>query len=48
VGTNVVDMDTGAANYQWTDHSGADPGTGGVWYFQVTTYNANCPAEGPF
>jgi hypothetical protein len=48
VGSNVVDMDAGAANYQWTDHSGADPGPGGVWYYQVTTYNANCPAEGPF
>jgi hypothetical protein len=48
VGTNVVDMDQSAPNYQWTDHSGADPGPGGVWYFQVTTYNANCPAEGPF
>jgi hypothetical protein len=48
VGTNVVDMDQIAPNYQWTDHSGADPGPGGVWYYQVTTYNANCPAEGPF
>jgi len=48
VGTNVVDMDQSAPNYQWTDHSGADPGSGGVWYYQVTTYNANCPAEGPF
>ncbi len=48
VATNVVDMDAGTPNYQWTDHSGDDPGPGGVWYFQVTTYNANCPAEGPF
>jgi hypothetical protein len=48
VGSNVVDMDAGTPNYQWTDHSGADPGPGGVWYYQVTTYNANCPAEGPF
>jgi hypothetical protein len=48
VGTNVVDMDQSAPNYQWTDHSGADPGPGGVWYYQVTAYNADCPAEGPF
>ena len=48
VGSNVVDMDAGAANYQWTDHSGADPGPGGVWYYQVTTFNSACPAEGPF
>jgi hypothetical protein len=47
-GTNVADMDAGTANYQWTDHSGDDPGSGGVWYYEVTTYNANCPAEGPF
>jgi hypothetical protein len=48
VGSNVVDMDAGAANYQWTDHSGDDPAPSSVWYFQVTTYNLNCPAEGPF
>jgi len=48
VGTNVVDMDASAANYQWTDHSGADPTPSLVWYYQVTTYNATCPAEGPF
>ncbi len=48
VGTNVVDMDAGAVNYQWTDSSGADPGPGGVWYYLITTYNNNCPAEGPF
>jgi hypothetical protein len=48
VGSNVVDMDAGAANYQWTDHSGDDPTPSLVWYFQVTTYNLNCPAEGPF
>jgi hypothetical protein len=47
-GTNVVDMDVGAANYQWTDHSGDDPTPGTVWYYEVTTYNNNCPAEGPF
>jgi hypothetical protein len=48
VGTNVVDMDQGTPNYQWTDHSGDDPGPGGVWYYQVTAYSSYCPAEGPF
>lgn len=47
-GSNVADMDEGTPNYQWTDHSGDDPGPGGVWYYEVTTYNAVCPAEGPF
>ncbi|NMC00358.1 MAG: hypothetical protein GYA35_08785, partial [Thermoanaerobaculaceae bacterium] len=48
VGSNVVDMDQGTANYQWTDHSGDDPSPSSIWYYQVTTYNNNCPAEGPF
>jgi len=48
VGSNVVDMDAGTLNYQWTDHSGADPSPSTVWYYEVTTYNASCPAEGPF
>lgn len=48
VGSNVVDMDQSTPNYQWTDHSGDAPGPGGVWYYQVTTYNLNCPAKGPF
>lgn len=47
-GSNVVDMDQSTPNYQWTDHSGDDPGPGGIWYYQLTTYNLNCPAEGPF
>jgi len=46
--SNVVDMDQAAPNYQWTDTSGDDPGTGGIWYYQVTAYNDYCPAEGPF
>lgn len=45
---NVVDLNARNANTQWTDHSGADPGSGRVWYYQVTTYNSTCPAEGPF
>ena len=45
--TNCVDMDASAANYQWTDSSGDIPPSG-VWYYLVTTYNENCPAEGPF
>lgn len=48
VGSNVVDMDSGTVNYQWTDHSNDDPGPGNIWYYQVTTYNDNCPGEGPF
>lgn len=48
VGSNVVDMDAGTPNYQWTDHSGDEPGPGGIWYYQVTAYNAYCSAEGPF
>jgi hypothetical protein len=44
IGTNVVDMDAGTPNYQYTDFTG----DAGDWYYQVTTYNANCPAEGPF
>jgi hypothetical protein len=47
VGTNVVDMDQITGNYQWTDSSGDVPPSG-IWYYLVTTYNANCPAEGPF
>ncbi len=45
--SNCVDMDAGAVNYQWTDSSG-DTSPSGVWYYLVTTYNDNCPAEGPF
>ena len=47
VATNVVDMDEGTPNIQWTDTSGDAPGSG-TWYYQVTAYNAYCPAEGPF
>jgi len=51
VATNIVDMDAGASNIQWTDFSNDDPGGGGIWYYEVTAYNSNCPndsAEGPF
>ncbi len=48
MGTNIVDCDAGAPNYQWTDSSGDDPSPSAVWYYLVTTYNDNCPAEGPF
>lgn len=44
VGSDVVDMDEGAANKQWVDHSGA-PGT---FYYQVAAFNNACPAEGPW
>jgi hypothetical protein len=51
VGSNVVDMDIEAPDYQWTDQSGEDPPEGEIWYYQVNTYSALCPpetAEGPF
>jgi len=44
IGTNVVDMDQAAANYQYTDSTGAS----GTWYYEVTAYNSYCSAEGPF
>jgi hypothetical protein len=44
LGSNVVDMDAAMPNYQYTDFTGAT----GTWYYQVTAYNAYCPAEGPF
>ncbi|HQO21285.1 MAG TPA: FG-GAP-like repeat-containing protein [Acidobacteriota bacterium] len=47
VATNIVDMDQITGNYQWTDSSGDVPPSG-TWYYLVTTYNDNCPAEGPF
>jgi hypothetical protein len=48
IATNIVDMDQGTPNNQWTDTSGDDPGPGNIWYYQVTAYNANCAIEGPF
>jgi len=45
--TNVVDMDAATANLQWVDTSGA-VSPSGVWYYQVTAFNAACGAEGPF
>jgi hypothetical protein len=44
IGTNVTDMDAGAANYQYTDITGAS----GTWFYEVTAYNSYCAAEGPF
>jgi hypothetical protein len=46
-GANATDEDPGAPGYQWTD-SGSGPSPGSVWYYQITTYNALCAAEGPF
>ena len=47
IGPNVADEDPVAPGTQWTDwESGPTPGS--VWYYQVTAYNALCPAEGPF
>ena len=47
VATNVVDMDAATANLQWVDTSGA-VSPSGIWYYDVTAYNAACGAEGPF
>jgi hypothetical protein len=47
VATNVVDMDAATPNLQWVDTSGA-VSPSGTWYYDVTAYNANCGAEGPF
>lgn len=48
MGTNVPDGDPGTPDvFEWTD-TGGDPASGVVWFYQVTAYNAYCPAEGPF
>jgi len=44
VASNVVDMDEGTPNIQWTDASG-DPGD---WYYLVAAYSSICDEEGPF
>ena len=44
LGSNVVDMDAGKPNYQYTDSTGAT----GTLYYKVTAYHALCDAEGPF
>jgi hypothetical protein len=49
VASNILDGDAGTPNMQWTDISGDDPGAPYyTWFYQVTAYNAYCPAEGPF
>jgi uncharacterized repeat protein (TIGR01451 family) len=49
LGSNVVDMDEGSPNVQWVDATGDDPGPPYyTWFYQITAYNAYCPAEGPF
>jgi len=49
VASNILDGDAATSNNQWTDISGDIPGGPyNTWYYQVTAYNANCPAEGPF
>lgn len=48
VGNNVSDGDPGTPNQiEWTE-TGATPPPGVVWHYQVTSFNANCPAEGQF
>ena len=47
-GYNVQDGVPGTPDdIEWTDTAGG-PTSGTVWYYQVTAYNVNCPAEGPF
>lgn len=48
LGTNVADMEPGTPGLQWTDTSGDEPLSGNTWYYQVTAYDTDCPAEGPF
>jgi len=47
VASNVIDMDEATPNKQWVDSSGDVP-PGGIWYYQVTAYNSQCGAQGPF
>jgi hypothetical protein len=47
VGSDVVDEDLATLNEQWVDRSGATPPLGGAFYYQVTSYNDVCGAEGP-
>ncbi len=47
LGANVVDEDPTTAGIQWTDPTGESPPPGGVFYFQVTAYNAASGTEGP-
>jgi hypothetical protein len=47
---DVIDMDEAEPNKQWVDTSG-DVSPSGLWYYQVATYNHDCPeetAEGPW
>jgi len=45
---NVPDENPGTTpQIEWTDGD-CDLGAREVWYYQVTAYNLNCPAEGPF
>jgi hypothetical protein len=45
--SNVNDMDPSTPDQQWVD-SASDLPPGGIWYYQVTAYNAPCLVEGPF
>jgi hypothetical protein len=47
LGANVTDNDPSTPNIQWTDTTGATPGLGGVFYYQVTAFNQLCGTEGP-
>jgi len=46
IGSNAVDTDPGTPNIQIVDSSGES--CGGMCYFEVAAYNANCNAEGPW
>ena len=47
VGFNIQDGEPEAPDIQWSDSTG-DVSPSGVWFYQITTYNFNCPADGPF
>ena len=47
VALDAVDEDPATPNIQWTDASGT-VSPSGVWHYQVTAYNSELGAEGPF
>ena len=44
LGSNVVDMNGGAANIQYVDLTGD---VGGPWYYKANAYSGVCSTEGP-
>lgn len=48
LGSNVADMDGSTLAFEWTDQAGADVSPTSIWFYQATTYQSVCAAEGPF